>query len=123
MIDRPALPTARDVLIAAGNLITPAEAWSPGRQALDAVGVPVHPGDPAAVSFSAPGAIDAAVCRLFHTRDYAAEPIWREAMDIADATVREITVGRHDGIASYDRDTHRSAILHTFDVAVPNFPD
>ena len=123
MIERTALPTARDVLIAAGNLIALPDAWSPGRQALDAAGIPVHPGDPTAVSFSAPGAIDAAVCRLFHTRDFAAEPVWREAMDIANAAVREITVGRHDEIASYDRDTHRDAVLHAFHAAVPDMPD
>ena len=118
----PSVPTARDVLTAAREILAAPGAWSPRNRAADAAGVPVHPADPTACAFSAPGAIDAAVCRLFDTRDYAAQPVWHEALDAIDATNLCLTAGYHHTLATYDRDGSRDTALHTLDIAISDLP-
>ncbi|MDE0175389.1 MAG: hypothetical protein OYH76_01130 [Defluviicoccus sp.] len=115
-------PTARDVLAAAREIVAAPDAWNPRNRAVDAAGIPVHPADPAACAFSTPGAIDAAVCRLFDTRDYAAQPAWNEALDAIDATVASLTDCYHRRLATYDRDSDRDAVLHALDIAISDLP-
>lgn len=118
----PTAPTARDVLAAAREIVAAPDAWNPRNRAVDAAGIPVHPADPAACAFSTPGAIDAAVCRLFDTRDYAAQPAWNEALDAIDATVASLTDCYHRRLATYDRDSDRDAVLHALDIAISDLP-
>ena len=80
------------------------------------------PTAPTARVFSAPGAIDAAVCRLFDTRDYAAQPAWCEAVDHIDATVADLTGEHHRSLATYDRASRRDAVLHALHIAVLDLP-